>query len=264
MRGAAALDEWVRAQYSVMRARGDLMNAQTQEEPASVSPRRRIWKPNLAQAGFIMSVTLAIINAYYAFRGSVMIVQPSKQVILYRDGEGERAVLTLAVRSEMMNAADGAHGDVLMAATIQLGRSTPQFAYSGEIKPVFTSGASSQEGCALDTRCVSLPGLRTIEQEERILSIPGGQVLGATLVYPIAEWNCTGSAPDCSRYRDFSTAVAALGNKPLEVTVRLKFHGDGTRTLRCQGNPVDAGYLKGNGWMTMSCKTASVSGDPLI
>jgi hypothetical protein len=232
-------------------------------EPPAPS-RRRIWKPTLAQAGFIMSATLASINAYYAFRGSVMVVHPPNQVILYRDGEGDRAVLMLAVRLESINAADSSHGDVLTNATVKPARGGPQFAYAGTIKPVFTSDADAGKKCSVETRCVALKGLLAIEQQDEILSIPGGGVLGTTLVYPLTGWNCTGATAACARFGTFPAAVTAIAGKPLDVRIKLSFYGDGTRELRCGTKPVDAHYLSTSGWTTMSCTQASVSGGPLI
>lgn len=235
-------------------------NAQQAEAP----PRRRIWKPTLAQAGFIMSVTLALINVYYAVRGSVMVVHPPKQIILYRDGEGDRAVLMLALRLETINAADSSHGDVLTNATIKPARGEPEFAYGGTIKPVFTSDTDAGQKCSVETRCVALKGLLAIEQQDEILSIPGGGVLGTTLVYPLTGWNCGGAKAACARFETFPAAVTAIAGKPLDVRIKLSFYGDGNRELRCRTRPVDARYLTTSGWTTMSCTEASVSGGPLI
>ena len=62
---------------------------------------------SLSLAAFVMSLTIAAINAAYALRGAEIAVDPPAQLILYRDGSGEQSVLTAAVRLSMINVADG-------------------------------------------------------------------------------------------------------------------------------------------------------------
>lgn len=229
------------------------------EEQVAAAPRRRLPKwLTLGTAGFTLSVTLALINAYYAARGSEIILQPAEQVILYRDGEGERAVLTLAMRLAMINAADSAHGDVLMKASVRAGGRRASFGYSSEIKPVFSSTEAKPEDCPFGSRCVALPGLVAIEQGDQILDIPGGAVRSHYLAFPLIDWNCEGR--DCASFTDFTSAARTLAGRPLDATVEVSFFSDGNRRMRCLAKPIDLAYLTKNGWMSMRCGMATVKG----
>ena len=231
-----------------------------------VGKGRDAWyrQVTLGAAGFFLAVTLAVINAFYAMRGSVVVVQPPEQITLYRDGEGDRAVLTLAMRVAMINAADSQHGDVLMDASITPIKSGPAFRYTGTMKPVFTDSADPGK-CEIGARCVVLPGFLAIEQTDEIVDIPGGTVRGTYLYYPLAEWNCKASAASskaCAKYVDFETTLATLAGKPLSVTVSINLFQDGNRTVTCGAGAIDVAYLRRTGWMAMSCDKARVTGAP--
>lgn len=222
--------------------------------------RRRLPKwITLSTAGFALSVTLALINAYYVVRGSEVVVQPAEQVILFRDGEGDKAVLTLAIRLAMINAADASHGDVLMTAHASVAGQRAEFAYSTEIKPVFSTQVPDAKDCAFGSRCIALPGLLAIEQGDQILDIPGGSVRSPYLSFPLTSWNCEGK--DCAAFPNFAGSAQRLAKGPLDITIKLAFFGDGHRWMRCLAKPVDLKYLNDKGWMSMRCRTATVRSD---
>ncbi len=216
---------------------------------------------SLAQSGFLLSAVLAIINVFYAIQGSTLVVQKPEQVILYRDGEGAKAVLTMAIRVAVINTTTQA-GDVLMTARLTPIRGGPAFAYAATVKPVFTRDADTARQCELGARCIVHPGLVAIEHSDDIIDIPGGSVRGVYLSYPMAAWNCEGAEKACDTFADFGTATRALAGKPLDVTVRVNFYADGHRDLRCLTNPVNAAYLAEKGWVTMSCQSAAIYGAP--
>lgn len=216
---------------------------------------------SLAQSGFLLSAVLAIINVFYAIQGSTIVVQKPEQVILYRDGEGASAVLTMAMRLAMINTTTQA-GDVLMTARLVPVRGGPSFAYAATVKPVFTRDADTARQCQLGARCIVHPGLVAIEHGDDIIDLPGGSVRGAYLSYPMAGWNCEGTDKACTQFGDFAAAVRSIGGKPLAVTVRINFYGDGHRDLYCATNPVNARYLAQKGWVTMSCQSSAVFGAP--
>lgn len=237
-----------------------------QAAAAASAPPRKPWyrKLTLSIAGFTLSVTLALINLFYAVRGSDIAVQPPAQLILYRDGDGAKGVLTLAVRLAMVNA-DASHGDVLMKAALSPAPGAPRFDFLSTVKPVFTSAPDAASRCDIAARCVAHPGLLMIEQEDQILDIPGGAVRGSYLTFPIVGWNCTAKAATaCARYANFDAAADGLAGRPLDVTIRLDFFSDGHRDLRCVTKPLDAAYLAQKGWSTLRCREASVKGGPLL
>lgn len=228
---------------------------------------REVWyrQITIGAAGFFLAVSLAAINAVSATRGSVIVVQPPQQVTLYRDGEGDKAVLTLAVRVAMINAADTSNGDVLMDARLSPVVGGPVFGYAGTMKPVFTDNADADK-CDVGARCVAMKGFLAIEQTDEIVDVPGGSVRGPYFYYPIAEWNCVeakGKSPtSCKQFADFDTAVNALAAKPLSLRIDIDLFQDGSRQIYCTATALNAVYLKDKGWTTMSCESAKVTGAP--
>lgn len=225
---------------------------------------REAWyrRITIGAAGFFLAVMLAFINAFYSLRGPVIVVQPPEQIVLYRDGDGEEAVLTLAMRLAMINATDSQHGDVLMDASISPVKNGPAFAFASTVLPVFTSDPKAGEDCEIGTRCISHNGLLAIERGDEIIDIPGAAVKAPYLAYPIASWNCEGDAKQCEAFADFDSAVDLIAKGPSHFTVKVRYYSDGERNVTCQGRAVDAAYIRSRGWMTISCKQASVEGAP--
>ena len=232
----------------------------------SVKERERWYKQiTIGAAGFFLAVSLAVINAVSATRGSVIVVQPPQQVTLYRDGEGDKAVLTIAVRLAMINAADASNGDVLMDARLSPISGGPVFGYGGTVKPVFTDKPDVDK-CDVGARCVALNGLLAIEQTDEIIDVPGGTVRGPYLYYPVAGWNCVDakvkSSANCGQFGNFDAAVNALAAKPLSIRIDIDLFQDGKRQIYCTAPAINAAYLKTTGWTTLSCDSAKVSGAP--
>ncbi len=250
----------------------DLANLMMDDDdpPATPEERERIreaWyrRITIGAAGFFLAVMLAAINAFAALRGSVIVVQPPEQIILYRDGEGDKAVLTIAMRLAMINTADSQHGDVVMGAAISPIAGGPAFKFAGTtVKPVFTNDPSAASKCDIGVRCVALPGLLAIEQGDEIIDIPGGAVRAPYLAYPVTDWNCEGNDKACTQFGTFDQAVQLIAKGPSRFVVSVDYYSDGKRRIVCEGRAVDLAYLRKTGWMTVSCKKADVAGAPFL
>ena len=212
---------------------------------------------SLSLAAFLMSLSITLINVYYSMRGSQIAADPPAQLILYRDGTGDASVLTAAVRLEMINTSDG-YGDVLKDATISLDGGQSAFDYQGTVRTVL-AGDPGQEtpACELGLRCLSLPGLFIVERSDEILETPAGAARAFNLAFPLVQWNCTGQAKGCGRFDSFARSVAALPPKGLSATVRLRFHSDGGRVLRCATGELNRDYLQKVGWISVPCAETS-------
>lgn len=246
----------------------DVANLMMDDDPPSTPQERErardAWhtRITIGAAGFFLAVMLAAINAIAALRGATIVVLPPEQVLLYRDGEGKNAVLTVAMRLAMINAADSQHGDVLMEASIApLGRG-PGFRFASAVKPVFTSDPQAASKCDIGARCIALPGLVAIEQGDEIIDVPGGSVRSPYLAYPITDWNCEGEQKTCAKFADFDQAVTVLAGGASRFTVSVKYFSDGNRRITCDGRSIDAAYIRKTGWMTVRCQTTNVSGAP--
>ncbi|OYY89916.1 MAG: hypothetical protein B7Y45_10165 [Sphingomonas sp. 28-66-16] len=245
----------------------ELLGAADEDGPDTPEEReRKAWhrRITIGAAGFFLAVMLAAINAISAIRGSVIVVQPPEQVILYRDGDDDKAVLTMAMRLAMINAAGAEHGDVLMEATITPMKGGPAFKFAGSVKPVFTNDPDAASKCEIGARCVTLPGLLAIEQGDDIIDIPGGSVRSPYLAYPVTDWNCEGDAKQCGRFTNFDHAIAAIARGEGEFTVNVNFYSDGKRRIICQGRAIDLAYLRKTGWMTIGCKQTKITGAPVF
>ena len=229
-------------------------------------PERKPWhrRLNLAISAFIMSVTITLINAFYSVRGSEVIVLEPEQVILYRDGEGEYAVLGLAIGLPMINAGGGHQGDVLLKADIQPGNAAPRFRYMAVVTPVFTDVPNAAERCALGQRCVPLPGLLIMETPNEVVDIPGGSARSRAFSFVASTGTCARPHARCAAYGNFDQAIRQLGTAPIQFTVRLEFYGDGDRTIECRTDAADLRYLREIGWVGLACRAASVRGAPLL
>lgn len=228
-------------------------------------PRKRWWQYfSLGLSAFIMSVTITLINAFYSLRGPEIVVEEPDQVLLYRDGEGADAVLTVAMRVATINTAGGQHGDVMLEAEVEPRAGGPSFRYQALAQPVFTDAPDAASRCDVTTRCIGLPGLLVMEKSDQIVDLPGGAAQARYLSFPAAEWNCEGTKRACASYGNFNGALRQLEARPLDVRVRLHLHGDGDRTIICGGQKINANYLRQVGWLSLSCERRGVTGEPFL
>lgn len=236
---------------------------QVEPAPARRSDGRlRFPQISLALSAFIMSLVVTLIGAYYALQGPEIVVRPPEQVVLYRDGDKDAAILGIALRLDMINGASD-YGDVMLDGELTPGAGQAVFAFQSVLKPIFTASApEAARSCDLGSRCIGHPGLLLIEQPDALVDVPGGAAKAMHLSFPMAEWNCTGQR--CRAFGTFDQAVAALAGQPLRLKLNLKFNSDGERTIICGGSAIDANYLKQVGWVSIACKDSSVSGEPFL
>lgn len=237
------------------------MSVSAQANDAAARRKRWARRFNLGTAGFTMSLGLTLAALYSDARGSDVATRPLEQMLVYRDGEGDQSVLNLATKLVLVNAADAAHGDVLMKAELELGGLT--FAMGGTVQPTFTADPDVAEKCPLGSRCIVRQGLVAVEQPDEVLDIPGGSHLLTTLTFPLVSWNCTGPEQRCAALTTAAAQRALLGRQA-RPKLTIHFYADGKREMRCGLKTVDLGYLEKIGWSAIPCSDASVSGGPLI
>lgn len=212
---------------------------------------------SLSLAAFVMSLSITLINVYYAMRGSEVAVDPPAQLILYRDGSGDASVLTAAARFDMINVSDG-YGDVLKDAAISIDGGRSDFGYQGTVRTVLASDAAGKvPDCELGLRCLQLPGLYVVERSDEILETPGGAARAFNLSFPLVSWNCAGDDKACDRFGTFAQSARALPASGLSATVRLRFHSDGERRLKCTTSAPNLDYLRKVGWISVPCREAA-------
>ena len=83
-------------------------------------------------------------------RGSDIAARPFDQILLYRDGEGDRLVLNAAFKLILLNAADTSYGDMLLKADLEIGGM--RFAMGSTVQPTFTADPEAANKHPLDSR----------------------------------------------------------------------------------------------------------------
>lgn len=232
------------------------MNEQTERTP--LLSRLSVRGLSLGLAAFILSLTIALIQGFYALRGSEVVVQQPESVLLYRDGEGEQSVLMMAIRAPMINTAAAEHGDVVMETRARLAGDGTTFAFQSIVQPVL-GGGEDNSGCDLRARCIRLPSLLVVEYPDAIADLPGGAANVRTFSFALTQGNCAGSDA-CGRYGNFASAVTALTGRPLDATFDLEFFDDGERTLRCRTGALNqdlSGFLADVGWVNLPCQATA-------
>lgn len=269
-RGARARAEAVEAAEAAaeaIEAKHDEETAEAVVAAVTAVQRRGHWltvpQENVIALGALMlSLVVALINVYYAVRGPEVVVQPADQIILYRDGEGDDAILAIAVPVMMINAASAEHGDVLVEATLRPGPDGDAYRYQTLVLPIFTQDApAAREKCEVGTRCIVFSDLVLVERTDEIIDVPGGSARSRYLSFQLTPPYCEGPAAVCDRYPDFRTAVTRLNGKPLALQIRLDFHSDGQRVMTCRVPRLDLSYLLQEGWTALACKDPTVDGD---
>jgi hypothetical protein len=257
-----------RKQLTTKTVPAGVLASELAEDEVEEQAQRRVgsrWMPRvtLALSAFILSLAVTLISAYYALQGPEVLVRPPTQVLLYRDGAGDQAILGFGLRLDMINGAS-AYGDVMLDAELVPAGSGVRLAFQNVTRPVFIGDAQVGTDCELGSRCIALPGLRLIENPDEMVDVPGGAARPMHLAFPAAPSNCKGTAQACARFGSFDRALAALGSRPLDLTIALRFNNDGEREVRCRAGTVDLAYLRQVGWVSMTCRDASVRGEPWL
>jgi hypothetical protein len=225
--------------------------------------KRRFAFMSISLSAFIMSATATLISAFYGLQGAEIVVQPAKQVLLYRDGEGPNSVLAIAMRTDLINASSG-YGDILLDAQLKPGRSGPTFGYEGMVTPVFTAASEeAAKGCELGASCLALPGMLMVHKNDQVTDLPSGSARALMPYFWLSKSSCSGGSA-CDRFANFDEAVKVLAAGPAEIRMILRFHGDGEREILCRGGKIDAAYLSEVGWTQIPCTMSKVSGAPLL
>lgn len=216
---------------------------------------------SISLAAFIMSATTTLLNTYFALQGSEISIQKPQHVLLYRDGVGENAVLSVAMRLEAINTASS-YGDVVLDTHLSVGQGRESFAQEGQASPAFTTNAQvAAQRCPLDQSCVIADGLIVVQRNDQIMDLPGGAAKALTPYFWLVEQSCSGAQNDCARWRDFTSASQGLQQWPITFRVKINFRKDGERTIVCVTPPLDGEYLADIGWTQLPCTEARVEGD---
>lgn len=219
---------------------------------------------SISAAAFLMSATATGINIYYAAQGAEITIQPPTHVLLYRDGEGDNSVLSVAIRFVAINTSSN-YGDLILKTATSTGDLSRSFPQEGLAKPVFTGKAeAAAANCSLGQSCVGVNGLMVMQDSEEIMDLPGGSAKSFTPYYWLLAQDCDDGDTECSRWANFNTAKAELARENPVFQIDVKFQEDGERSIMCETRQIDVDYLSEIGWTQIPCVSSSVEGAPWL
>ena len=228
---------------------------------------RRITEAGVALAALFVSLAVFMINGAMFLRGSEIAVLEPEAVLLYRSSGPSGSTLKIAVPARMINAAAGDYGDVVVDASVAIGPRRGErgrFRHTELVEPARTEDVEQAvANCPQGARCVPNTGHYVIERQPKLLDVPGGSSRSEYLAFSIEDYNCKGDPAFCNTFDGFDSAVSHLRAQPHPVIrLRLDFHFDGKRTIRCElpgslaKRAAILAYLTEKGWATVECVTA--------
>ena len=205
----------------------------------------------IAAGAFILALTTALTQLYFAVRGPVISMLPIDTLVLYND----RGVLEAGLHTTMTNSAAADYGDLIEKADLSIaapsGRrvsfpldSTAQIHLVDDSQKVV-------DRCDPTLRCLSFDGLVVVDRNDKLLALPGGGTRADYLTFDL--WNCKGAAVDCAWFRGFDKAAAALDRRSLDARIDFVFHRARDQSLACKTRAVDGARLLKVRWLSFSC-----------
>ena len=213
-------------------------------------------------AAFVLSLSIAGGSFIQFALGPEIDVLPPTQILFYRGGLPNRAVLYAAIRLPMVNKASS-YNDVIVDATLQPFGDQPKLPDDTLVDPVFNDEDDPEQSkahCVQGRRCHHFSRMAISELSDDVVVISGG---GAHANYYSFRMFCR-DEKGCSDFASFDQAVAALEARSRKVTITLTLYSDGIRTITCPIAPIDAKHLRRVGWLSRPCENSSVSGSPVL
>jgi len=259
--------------------KSDIEDANSQQSTIG-QPRSRLrqWISQfdmIALSALVLSLMMAVINAYYFLRHAEIVVEPPSQILLYIDGDVEKneGSLVAAVQLPMINTAGSDHGDLLTNASLEL--STGQhFAMESIIEPTFVNNDQKTD-CELGFRCVRTGQLFVKQDYNAVFDLPGGLASARFINFPIHNFNCTESASatkqdngqGCEALSGLRAGLGGFPTKRKPITIHVEFVGDGQREISCDieamTNELREAALA-SGWLVLNCENGEVTGAPWL
>lgn len=235
--------------------------------------RPRFWPRSISEAGaatatFLLSAAVFSVAGLNALRGPEIDVLQADVFYLYRDGQGDRSELLLAVPVQIINEASRDYGDVLtnVRASFDGGRKNGAwFEVETLVDDVFTLSAEKDAAqCAIGSRCIAATGHLFIERNFELLDVNGAASRTEQLGFILSDNQCTGAQTRCAEFASYAAATRTLAQRrPVRLDLRLEFNNDGRKELTCVSTrdpkklAAIFAYLETRRWTTIRCETAS-------
>lgn len=231
---------------------------------AAIKALEKNWlsEVTIGGAAFILSLTIAGGSFAQFILGPEIDVLPPTQVMIYRGGLPDRAVLYAAIRLPIVNKSSG-YNDVIVNATLQPLGDYPKLPYYSLVSPVFNDekdAASSKAHCVQGRRCHHFAKMAISELSDDVVVIPAG---GAHANYYAFRLFCRDDE-GCADFSSFDKALATLQARSRQLSITLTLYSDGVRTITCPIGSLNADNLRRIGWQVLACEESSVSGAPVL
>jgi hypothetical protein len=213
-------------------------------------------------AAFMLSLTIAGGSFVQFILGPEIDVLPPEQILVYRGGTPQRAVLSAAIRLPIVNKSSG-YNDVIVDAGLQPFGNGPQVSYTTLISPIFNDEddpALSKAHCVQGRRCHHFAKMAISELGDDVVVIPAG---GAHANYYGFRLFCR-DQKGCSDLATFDRAVDALEARTREIVITVTLYSDKTRTITCPIDRISAAHLRKFGWLSRPCRNSTVSAAPVL
>jgi hypothetical protein len=226
---------------------------------------RRVTEAGVALAALFVSLAVFLVNGALFIRGSEIAVLEPDEIVFYRDAGPNGASLWFAMQTQMINAAAGDYGDVVVNASAAIGPEKGErgrFPYMGLVEPIMTLHAEkAAEDCPEAARCIVNTGFYAIQRPRRLLDVPGGSSRSEHLAFMVEEVTCQGDPAFCASLTGFDAALDHLRSRSDPVIrMNLTFHFDGEQSVVCR-LPSDGtrraaifDYLQEKGWAAVPCE----------
>ena len=230
---------------------------------AAIKALEKNWlsEVTIGGAAFVLSLTIAGGSFIQFTLGPEIDVLPPRQIIFYRGGLPNRAVLYAAIRLPMVNKASS-YNDVLVDATLRPFANGPSLPDSSLVSPIFNDENDPEESkahCVQGRRCHHFSKMAISELTDDVVTIPGG---GAHAHYYSFRMFCR-DEPGCANFATFDQATATLA-RARSIAITLKLYSDGERTITCPIAPINTEHFRKVGWMSITCENPTVSGAPVF
>src|SRR4051812_3950031 len=215
----------------------------------------RFPEGSISAAAFLLSLALAFGTLWQALRGSSVDLLEPREVVFYREPGKNAASVAMALKIPIVSSSKD-FNDFMISAEAQPLPGEPWFGLNAPVDLIRTENSveASRLACPAGRNCYPEFGLAAAEQTDDSVAIEGGRTTALTYAFRLV---CARDATDCTGYGLEADTLKMLAGKPLNITVRLSFKGDGTKEVKCRTAPFSSLYvdaLKKSGWTTLDCE----------
>lgn len=222
-----------------------------------------VWTAVAAWIACTLTAAVAGPDLWDRMHGAKIEISQPRQLLLYRDGNGDNSVLWLAFDTTILNRSrfpDTTRSIVLRLGGMPGGGETV-FRAESLLQPIFSTSDDDPVECPTMTRCIRKKQMTIGEERADGINVSAGNARSLYIGFPLTSDNCMSDQSTCSRFWDFDNAAHVLGTSPnLSFTLELSMADDGLKSVTCtlaeatkRGWPQMLERAGEHGWTTGNC-----------